>query len=41
MEQILYKLSNQYVGKVPKNEKMKVLGTFSMGTLKKYLKIEK
>ena len=30
--------SNGYVGKVPKNEKMKVLDTFPMGTLEKYLK---
>ena len=32
---------NRYVGKVPKNGKMKVLGTFAMGTLEKYLKMEK
>ena len=29
-----------YVGKVSKNEKMKVLGTFFMGTLEKYLKLK-
>ena len=30
-----------YVGKVLKNGKMKVLGTFLMGTLEKCLKIKK
>ena len=34
-------LSNEYVGKVPKNGKIKVLGIFPMGTLEKYLKMEK
>ena len=33
--------SSGYVGKVPKSGKMKVLGTFPMGTLGKYLKIKK
>ena len=33
--------SRGYVGKVPKNGKIKVLGTFPMGTLDKYLKIKK
>ena len=33
--------SNEYVGKVPKDGKMKVLDTFRMGTLKKYLKMKK
>ena len=33
--------SNGYVGKVPKNRKMKILGTFPMSTLEKYLKMEK
>ena len=32
--------SNWYVGKVPKIGKMKVLGTFLIGTLEKYLKIK-
>ena len=34
-------ISNGYVWKVTKNEIIKVLGTFLMGTLEKYLKIEK
>ena len=33
--------SNGFVGKVPKNGKIKVLGTFPMSTLVKYLKLEK
>ena len=33
--------SNGDVGNVPKNGKMKVLGTFPISTLEKYLKIEK
>ena len=32
--------SNRYVGKVPKIGKMKVLDTFPMDTLEKYLKNE-
>ena len=33
--------SNGNVGKVLKNRKIKVLGTFPIGTLVKYLKMEK
>ena len=31
---------NRYVEKVPKNRKMKVLDTFPVGTLEKYLKMK-